>query len=331
MESIKTPNQNNNKININKVGITDDPRCEYHIQTPDHQECPDRIKAIRKKLKDEGIYQQLVKIDPIDPTREDLLLVHSNKYINKVIRVCTSYPKAMIDGPDVKVNGKDSLLSAGVAVGCVLSAVDVVINSKKVKKVFCNVRPPGHHASSHQASGFCIFNNIAIGAKKALRYPGINKVLIFDWDLHHGNGTQKIFKCNEDVMFASFHKAAPFYPNSGSCLETGKHGTINNYPQNDSDTINDYMRDFHEDFLPKAKEFDPDIVFISCGFDGHKDDLYKKLGLDYVHFKIMTKKLCELANSCSKGRLVSVLEGGYTLNVIANCASVHVSELLNNK
>lgn len=314
-----------------RVGITDDERCEYHVQTPEHQESPDRTKAIRQKLKDTGIYKHLVKIDPIDPTREDLLLVHSNRYINKVMRTCNNYSHAMIGSQDVRVSGKDSLISAGVAVGCVLSAVDVVITSYGVKKVFCNVRPPGHHASAHQASGFCIFNNVAIGAKKALTYPGIEKVLIFDWDLHHGDGTQKIFKCNKDVMYASFHKAPPFYPNSGSSNEKGKFETIHNYPQGEYDTAESYMTEFYQDFLPKARDFDPDIVFISCGFDSHKDDWYEALGLDYNHFKIMTKELCNLANQHSNGKLVSVLEGGYTLSVIAKCAAIHVAELINNK
>ena len=326
----KSHNNKSQKSNRKKVGITDDVRCEYHIQSPEHQESPDRIKAIRQKLKDTGIYKQLVKIEPIDPTREDLLRVHSNRYINKVMRTCTNWPHAMIGSEDVRVNGKHSLISAGVAVGSVLSAVDVVINSGRIDKIFCNVRPPGHHASAHKANGFCIFNNIAIGVKKALTYKGINKVLIFDWDLHHGDGTQKIFKCNPDVMFSSFHRSAPFYPNSGSSNEIGKYDTIDNHPQNEYDTVDDYMREFYEDFLPKAKEFDPDIVFISCGFDGHKDDLYEAMGLDYKHFKVMTRELCNLANHHSNGRLISVLEGGYTLSVISECAAVHVSELINN-
>lgn len=314
----------------NKVGITDDVRCEYHIQTTEHQESPNRVRVIRQKLKDKGIYKNLVKLEPLDPTREDLLLVHSTKYINKVMRTCTKYPHGMIDSQDVRVNGTDSLISAGVAVGCVLSAVDAVIKSNRIRKVFCNIRPPGHHASAHEASGFCIFNNVAIGAKKALTYPDINRVLIFDWDLHHGDGTQKIFKCNRDVMFASFHKAPPFYPNSGSSQEIGKFNTLHNYPQTDNATIDSYMSEFYQDFLPKAREFNPDIIFISCGFDSHKDDLYKELRLDYKHFQIMTKELCNLSNQHCHGRLISLLEGGYNLNVIADCAAIHVSELINN-
>ena len=236
----------------------------------------------------------------------------------------------MIDCSDVRVRGNDSLISAGIAVGSVLSAVDTVIRSEQIKKIFCNVRPPGHHASSHEASGFCIFNNVAIGAKKALTYPDIGKVLIFDWDLHHGDGTQSIFKCSKDVMYSSFHRSAPFYPNSTNDTDKGKYYNIDNYPQDEYNTAEEYMREFHEKFLPKAREFDPDIVFISCGFDAHEDDWYEALPLTYKHFKIMTKALCNLANRYAGGRLVSVLEGGYTLNVLAECAAVHIHELINN-
>ena len=313
-----------------RVGIVDDERCELHVQTPDHRESPDRIKAIRKKLKSTGLYKKLVRIDPIDPTREDLLLVHTNKYINKVMRVCTKYDHSMIDHEDVRVSGEGSLVSAGVAVGGVLVALDAVLNHKYIRKVFCNIRPPGHHASSYKAAGFCIFNNVAIGAKKALQHPDINRVLIFDWDLHHGDGTQTIFKCSKNVMVTSFHRSAPFYPDSGHSEEKGKYFNIHNYPQAENSTAEDYMREFYQVFLPKAIDFRPDIIFISCGFDGHKDDLYGALSLDYNHYKLMTKELCKLANKYSNGRLVSVLEGGYTPSVIAGCAAVHVNELLSN-
>jgi acetoin utilization deacetylase AcuC-like enzyme len=333
----KGPSKDKVKTNKSKrkVGLVDDKRCELHVQTPDHQESPDRVKAIRHKLKSTGLYDKLRLIEPFEPTKEDLLLVHTNKYINKVMRICNKYPKAMIDTEDVRVTGEGSLVAAGIAAGGVLAAIDAVITSKRVRKVFCNVRPPGHHASAHQASGFCIFNNIAIGAKKALTYEGINKVLIVDWDLHHGNGTQRIFKCSKDIMFTSLHRGAPFYPNSGSIFTKGKHYNIHNYPQHLSPEspvpadIEGYMKDF-QDILARGRDFNPDLILISCGFDGHKDDFYHSLPLDYNHYKIMTKELCKLANECSNGRLVSVLEGGYTLDVIANCAAVHVNELIVN-
>jgi len=311
------------------VGIVDDKRCELHVQTKDHQESPDRVRAIRKKLMDTGMYSRLTQIEAVEPSREDLESVHTSRYINKVFRTCT-YSHGMIGSDDVRVTGNDSLISAGIAAGSVIAAVETVIKSRTVKKVFCNVRPPGHHASSHEASGFCIFNNVAIGVKKALTYPCIERVLIFDWDLHHGDGTQKIFQCNQNVMFSSFHRSAPFYPDSGHPDERGKWGTVYNYPQPKSTTVKSYMSDFYKYFLPRAIEFNPDIIFISCGFDGHKDDMYKALPLDYDDYKLMTNELCKLANKKANGRLVSVLEGGYTLNVLAESAAVHINALLNN-
>ena len=320
-----------NPDNNFKVGIVDDERCEYHVQYVDHQESPDRIRAIRQKLIKEGLYNQLIKIQPTDPTKNDLLLAHTSRYINKVERTCMNYKTAMIDCNDVRVSGENSLISAGVAVGGVLGAVNTVINSNTIKKVYCNIRPPGHHAHSTRADGFCIFNNVAIGARKALSYDDINKVLIFDWDLHHGNGTQSIFKCSKNVMYASFHRAPPFYPNTGLSRERGKYDNIYNYPQHKDDGPEEYMKDFYQKFLPEAIDFEPDIIFISCGFDSHKDDLYKALPLDYSHFELMTKELCQIANKFCKGRLVSVLEGGYTLPVLAKCAYVHVKALLSSR
>lgn len=326
---------NEKKLNENQrkkylVGLVDDIRCELHIQELNHQESPDRVRAIRNKLKTSGLYDKLVLIEPIEATKNDLLLVHTNKYINKVVRVCTDYTKGIIDCSDVRVTGQGSLVAAGVAVSCVLGAVNTVLTSNHVRKVFCNVRPPGHHASSHEASGFCIFNNVAIGVKKALKHPKIKKVLIFDWDLHHGDGTERIFKCSKNVMFVSFHRAKPFYPNTGDRDFKGKYYNVHNFPIYENDTGDDYMKMFYEEFLPKAKDFAPDIIFISCGFDGHKDDMYHGLPLTNSHYKIMTKELCQLANKYCDGRLISVLEGGYTPEVIAECTVVHVDELLHN-
>lgn len=311
-----------------KVGIVDDNRCEKHVQSPEHQESPERIKAIRRSLKKEKLYSKLVQIIAVKPTINELSLAHTQRYVNKVIRTC-SYPNGIISCQDVRVNGEDSLLSAGIAVGGVLSAVKEVISDSNVYKVFCNIRPPGHHASTTEASGFCIFNNVAVGVKKALTYPEINKVLIFDWDLHHGDGTESIFKNSSKVMFSSFHRAAPFYPNKP--LTSGKYNNIHNYPQSKNNTVDDYMNDFYQNFLPIAKDFAPDIVFISCGFDSHKDDKYHALPLDYIHFEAMTKELCSIANRYSSGRLISVLEGGYSLDVLGKCAVVHIKELINSR
>jgi acetoin utilization deacetylase AcuC-like enzyme len=325
----------NNVVNKNlkksyMVGIVDDKRCELHIQTDNHIESPERIRAIRHKLKATGLYNKLIPIEPIDPTRDDLLLVHSNRYINKIVRMCTKYKKGMIDSKDVRISGESSLVSAGVAVGGVISAVNTVLNSENIRKVFCNIRPPGHHASAYETGGFCIFNNVAIGAKKALQHSDVKRILIFEWDLDHGNGTEKIFKCNKNVMFVSFHKIGKFCLNPEEQYFKGKYNNVHNYTLDDYSTTEDYMNLFNNDFLPKARIFRPDIIFISCGFNSHKDDTNSGLPLTSDHFRVMTKELCQLADQYSDGRLISVLEGGYNLDIISECAAVHVDELLIN-
>lgn len=213
------------------------------------------------------------------------------------------------------------------------------MKNNRIRKVFCNIRPPGHHCTKTNASGYCIFNNVAIGVKKALEYPDINKVLILDWDLHPGQGTQEIFKCSKNVVMASFYRDVLYEHNEtpkdfitkGYSISRGKYYNLYNYPQdNGPDGMKRYLDTFYNKFVPMVIDLEPDIIFISAGFDGHRNDINQGLGLDYNHYKIMTKTMCELANTYSKGRLISVLEGGYTLDVLANCVSVHIKELLEN-
>lgn len=320
-----------------KVGIVDDLRCENFIQHENHQESYERLEVIRLKLLRKGLYDQLIKINPVPITLDKLPI--DNKYRRTLSYLST---KSLEIGNDMIAN-KDTVKAALVAVGGVIAAVNTVITSKNIKKIFCNIRPPGHHASHDHAEGFCLLNNVAFGTQKALSYPEIQRVLIFDWDLHHGNGTENIFKHNSQVLYSSFHKA-DIYPGTGN----HSYDNIDNHPFGeitvDESSFQDfetplgvskrlllskYMSEFYI-FLKRAYEFKPDIVFISCGFDSHKDDLYHALPLDYEHFAIMTQELCKLANTCSERRLVSVLEGGYTLDVLAICAITHIQELINN-
>ena len=308
-----------------RVGIVDDERCEKHIQTKDHQECPNRLRVTRKYLKGKNpqkivLYDKLIQIQPLNITLNDLLNVHNPDYLN----VLSKLSKRKVTFCDDVIANKNSVEAALVAAGGVMAAVDTVIRGHGVSKVFCNIRPPGHHASASEAAGFCLLNNVAIGVSRACSDPRIKKVLIFDWDLHHGDGTQEIFKNNPQVLYCSFH-CSYIYPHTGQTSQ----GNIYNYPLDENVTIQEYMNKFYT-FLGKAYDFQPDIVFISCGFDSHKDDIYHVLPLDYGHFEIMTRQLCKLANSCCKGRLVSVLEGGYDVNVLAKCVFTHIQTLLEN-
>lgn len=309
------------------VGIVDDERCEYHLQYKGHKESPDRVIIIRKQLKKENLYQKLIKIKPNDTTKKDLMLVHTFKYINRVIRICKDYQHAILN-TNVRVSGKNSLISSMVAVGSVLAATEAVILSDNIRKVFCNIRPPGHQAIVSKSANECIFNNVAIGVKKALMYKEINKVLIVDWGLRSGDGTMSIFKNNKNVMYASLHRD---YSENVKPINEDKYENVYNFPQSKNFTVKEYMHDFNDYLLPQIGKFNPDIIFISCGFDGHVDDLYRDLQLTYNHYKIMTKSLCDIANEMCEGRIVSVLEGGYSLDVLGNCASVHIREMMNNK
>ena len=313
-----------------RVGIVDDERCEKHIQTKNHQECPNRLKVTRKYLKGKNpqkiaLYDKLIQIQPTPITLNDLLNVHDPDYLNTL----NGLTKRKVTFCDDVIANKNSVEAALVAAGGVMAAVDTVIQGVGINKVFCNIRPPGHHASSSEAAGFCLLNNIAIGVNRAL-FPtenkpnNIKKALIFDWDLHHGDGTEEIFKNNPQVLYCSFH-CSYIYPHTGHTSQ----GNIHNYPLDENVTSDEYMTKFYT-FLEKAYDFQPDIVFISCGFDSHKDDIYHVLPLDYRHFEIMTRQLCKLANSCCRGRLISVLEGGYDVNVLAKCVFTHIQTLLEN-
>jgi acetoin utilization deacetylase AcuC-like enzyme len=214
--------------------------------------------------------------------------------------------------------GKDTWNSALLAAGGVLDAVEHVLNGN-IEHVFCNIRPPGHHAYADKGGGFCIFNNIALGAEKASHY--FDRVLIFDWDVHHGNGTEAIFKNRKDVLFGSIHRSPPFYPNTGSSLDNDKNNK--NYPLEAFVSVENYKKVF-ENFFKTVQQFSPDIIFISCGIDSHKDDI---IGGDFqlteYDYAWMIKKFKTL-----KKPIVCALEGGYNTKALSDSAREIVKELM---
>jgi acetoin utilization deacetylase AcuC-like enzyme len=338
------------KPKINIVGFIDDPSCDKHeLIMPDHQESPNRTKIIRNAMVKYGLQDLIVMSGSLSVREANLTTTHNKKYFDTIMDCARKNIPIEVPSPSYEISMKDinSLESIMAAVGSVMGAVDTVCgkytvaNEKKnryttdrIRKVFCNVRPPGHHAHIDKGSGFCFFNNVAIGANFALQKykKNIKKVLIFDWDLHHGDGTEDIFKTNPNVMYVSFHRGGTsrkdmFYPGTG--LEhKNKLGNIINFPIASNETIESYMDKFNNEFLPLAQNFKPDLVMISAGFDSHKDDLYHQLPLDYIHFHLMTKSLMKLADTYSEGRLVSVLEGGYTLEVLYKSVIVHVATMI---
>jgi acetoin utilization deacetylase AcuC-like enzyme len=342
---------------INLVGYIDDPLCDKHyLIQPDHQESYKRTKVIRWSFNEYKLNELMEHIPLISVQLSDLTKVHSKEYIDILFAHGKANRPVVIPSPSTEVSMQDcgSIDAMLAAVFGTISAIDVVTGdheyenkeeyaSNKIRKVFCNIRPPGHHAHYYKGAGFCFLNNVAIGAQYAMdKYPElIKKVLIFDWDLHHGDGTENIFYTNPNVMYVSFHRGGmnredAFYPGTGTSSRSSgtkhinKTGNIVNFPISLSESKNSdsYMNKFNNEFMPKAYEFKPDLVMISAGFDSHKDDLYHALPLDYSHYHVMTQKLAILADTCANGRLVSVLEGGYTLNVLYKCAIVHVATLI---
>lgn len=363
----------NKKDKINLIGYVDDPACDAHQQIDsDHQESPNRTKIIRNALKKYGFLEFIRRTGSIDIRKNDLIQVHDLMYIESIIKYTKLNKPAIIPSnsaelyvnpdakplpsPDISIQGIDSLASILAAAASVMGAVDTICggfklrkdlslkkhNTTKLRKVFCNVRPPGHHAHINHGGGFCFMNNVVIGANYAMtKYNNkIKKVLIFDWDLHHGDGTQNIVENNPNIMYISFHRGGNdpedhFYPGTGTEQTIDKigpeirtdTGNVFNFPIKASDTAETYMNKFRI-AMDLAEKFKPDLVMISAGFDSHKDDLYHALPLDYIDFHNMTISLAKLADRYSNGRLISVLEGGYTLDVLYKCVLIHIATLV---
>ncbi len=298
-----------------------------HDTGPGHPERPDRMRAIDKALSGEA-FAGLVRAEA--PLREDvetwIAEAHPRDYIEAIKE---ARPSA---GEEAVRLDPDTVLSAGTweaamrAVGAGLHAVDAVM-ARRASNAFCQVRPCGHHAESARAMGFCLFNNVAIAAMYARKKHGADRVAVVDFDVHHGNGTQDIFWNHKDLFFASTHQM-PLYPGTGALSETGV-GNICNAPLRPGDDGRPFREAFESRILPALKDFAPDLVLISAGFDAHRDDPLANLALVEADFAWATEQLAEVARKQAGGRLVSVLEGGYNLAALGRSAAVHVKELVN--
>lgn len=291
-----------------------------------HPERPDRMRAIDKVLAHE-IFEPLKRVEA--PLREDvetwIALAHPREYIEaiKSLRPAPGEEPVRLD-PDT-VLSPGSWEAALRAVGAGLLAVDEVVE-RRVHNAFAQVRPCGHHAETARAMGFCIFNNVAIAAMYARAKHGCERVAVVDFDVHHGNGTQDIFWSEKDLFFASTHQM-PLYPGTGALGETGV-GNIWNAPLRPGDGGDPFREAFESRILPALRNFGPDLVLISAGFDAHRDDPLANLQLVEPDFAWATQKLAEIADRQAGGRLVSMLEGGYNLAALARSVAVHVKGLL---
>ena len=309
------------------TGLVYSPDYKLHLAGVQHVECPERLDAVMAALADERFKGKLAEVAPRTATDDEILLVHTREYL-AVARADIESSRPGLSTGDTAVT-RDSLKAALLAAGGAIAAVDAVVEGR-VKNAFCAVRPPGHHATPGRGMGFCVFGNVAIAARHAQKKHKFRRVLIADWDVHHGNGTQEAFYRDGSVLFFSTHQW-PFYPGTGAASETGEgpgKGLIINCPFPRGSGRQEVLGAFRDKLVPAADRFKPDLVLVSAGFDSRKDDLLGGFTLDDEDFADLTAVMLDIARRHAGGRLVSVLEGGYNLAGLASAAAAHVGRLI---
>jgi len=305
-----------------KTGLVTSNTYQNHNTGEGHPEKIDRVTAVIDNFKKidnkELIWKKPTKFD-----QSFLINTHSSEYIDLVSKSFPENGLAFLDGDTVVSPGSKEATKD--AVGSIITAIDGV-QQKEFKNAFCAVRPPGHHAEKNKAMGFCIYNNVAVGANYLIEKYKYNKVAIIDFDVHHGNGTQDIFYDNEKVLYISTHQY-PYYPGSGSEKETGKFNNILNIPLEAGTTAGEYLNAY-ENVLKKLKEFKPEFLLFSAGFDAHIDDPLAQLRLSSEDFYHLTKRTLEISKSLCNGNVVSILEGGYDLKALQKSTQRHVDALI---
>ena len=312
---------------MQRTGLAADSRVTAHNPGPGHPEQPARYTAVLNQLERAGLLPQLLRLETHRATDDDLALAHTRPYIELVQREVSAHRSQLSTGDTDIV--PESAEAARLAAGSVLAAVDAVF-SRAVRNAFCVVRPPGHHATSNRGMGFCLFNNIALAARYAQHQYGIERALIVDWDVHHGNGTQDIFYRDGSVLFFSTHQS-PWYPGTGAASERGEGpgaGKTINCPLPAGSGSTEILGAFRNLLLPAAKAFQPELVLISAGFDSRAGDPLGQFQLTDADFAELTSLMTALAAEFCDGRLVSALEGGYNLPGLAQAAEAHVRALL---
>jgi acetoin utilization deacetylase AcuC-like enzyme len=307
------------------VGLVFDERYLAHA-APGHVERPERLLAVRDALRAAGLWDRLVSIPACPAADADLLRVHSADHVDRVRRSAGAGGLVWFDADTYACPATAE--AAWLAAGGVCAAADAVM-AGTVQAAFCAARPPGHHALPGRAMGFCLFNNVAVAVRHVQAAHGVRRVLILDWDLHHGNGTQDVFYRDADVLYVSAHQW-PHYPGTGSAGETGEGpglGQTLNYPLDGGAGDAEFL-DCIDDALRLAGDFAPQFVFISAGFDSHRDDPLGGLKFTEEAFAEATRRVRRLARETAAGRIVSVLEGGYNLDALGRCAVAHVRALL---
>ena len=305
-----------------KTGLITSDTYQNHDTGDGHPEKIDRVTAVIdnfKKLDNKN----LIWKKPNKFENSFLIKTHTSNYINQVDK---SFPKKgynFLDGDTIISPGSKD--ASRDAVGSIITAIDGV-QKKEFKNAFCAVRPPGHHAEKEKAMGFCIYNNVAVGANYLIEKYKYNKIAIIDFDVHHGNGTQDIFYDNEKVLFISTHQY-PYYPGSGSEKEKGDFNNVLNIPLEAGTSAEKYLNAY-ENVLNKVREFKPEFLLFSAGFDAHIDDPLAQLQLSSEDFYKITKRTLEISKSFCNGNVVSILEGGYDLKALQESTERHVDALI---
>jgi len=297
------------------------PSCLLHDMGPNHPECPDRLSAIGDRLIAAGIDGYLRHYEAPAVTREQLLRVHGAAYLSEIEHTSPDHGLAYLD-PDTALC-PHSLDAARHAAGAVVLATDLVL-SGECRTAFCAVRPPGHHAERRRAMGFCLYNNVAVGAMHALDHHRLDRVAVIDFDVHHGNGTEDVFAGDERVLMASIFQH-PLYPYSG--VDQPAPNMVN-VPLPEGTGSDGFRAAVRDRWLPALEAFRPQVIFVSAGFDAHREDPLAGLAFVDADYAWVTKELIAVAGRHAKGRIVSTLEGGYALSALGRSAAEHVRALL---
>ncbi len=298
------------------------PACLEHSPPPGHPERVERLKAVLDALGSQQ-FSGLQREEAPRAELAELALVHAKNYIVAMLELVPTQGYAVVDADTVLSPGSgDAALRAA---GSAVHGVNLVMQGA-VKNAFCAVRPPGHHAEPNQAMGFCMFNNIVVGAQYARSVYGLKRVAVVDFDVHHGNGTQAAFATDANLFYASTHQM-PLYPGTGFAREKGV-GNILNCPLSPGAGSREFRASISDSVLPALDKFRPEFIFISAGFDAHRADPLANIELEDEDFSWVTKELCALAARLCSGRVVSALEGGYDLDALASASRAHVKALM---
>ncbi len=309
------------------IAVISHPQCAKHNMGLDHPEAPARLNAIDTHLRNSAFADQLSHYDAKPIEKSLLTLAHAPDYINYIFDCAPQQGEFIIDADTLMT--PETLPAALFAAGAAIDAVDLVMQ-QQVAAAFCLTRPPGHHAEHNKAMGFCFFNNIALAAAYAKKKYQVKRIAIVDFDVHHGNGTEDIINKQKGYLFCSTFQY-PLYPFSGVEKKQGKTPRhIINTPLAATSTSDDFRQAIIQDWLPALHKFQPDIIFMSTGFDAHIEDNISQLSLTESDYLWVTDTIKTIADKYAQGRVISVLEGGYALNALGRCAVAHLQGLVNH-